>query len=80
MKLTTVKDMKDLLNKFPDDYVVLSSNDEEGNIIKPISGDYAPGLWSEQDGEFLSEEDVNDAIKEGYDVEPYVENAVLLWP
>lgn len=78
--MATVKEMKELLDKFPDDYIVLSSNDDEGNVIREISGQYAPGQWSETDNEYNSEEDIAGSISEGWDVEPYKENAIILWP
>ena len=73
--MATVKEMKALLDKFPDDYIVLSSSDDEGNVIREISGQYAPGQWSDEDNEYHSEEDIADSISEGWDVKPYKENA-----
>lgn len=78
--MATVKEMKDLLDKFPDDYIVLSSSDDEGNVIREISGQFAVGQWNNDADDYSSEEDVADAIAEGWDIEPYQENAIILWP
>jgi hypothetical protein len=71
-----VKQLKKLLEKFPDNYEVVISSDGEGNSYSPLAdaGEtmyVADSTWS---GEIRSEEDCKD-----FD-EDYKENAVVLWP
>lgn len=75
----TVKELKEFLEQFPDDYTVLVSIDDEGNGFNELSGSFTTGAW--EDGDLLSEEDIAAAAGMiGEEPWPYVENAVLLWP
>lgn len=75
----TVKELRKFLEQFPDDHIVITSIDDEGNGFNELSGQYMLGAW--EDGELLSEEDIADSASMiGMEPWPYVENAILLWP
>ncbi len=72
-----VKELIEILQKLPQDYLVVKSKDAEGNDFSPLDEAtvemYIPSsTWS---GEISNEEEHAE-----YHDEPYVANAVVLWP
>lgn len=72
----SIKDLKELLNEFPDDWDVVLSIDEEGNGFHKMSGynlcriDPADGYYIEPQFE---DEDEKELTKDKA-------NAIVLWP
>ena len=86
MSAMTVKKMKEALDEFEDNAVLILSSDGEGNSFSPIPDDcfYSTGVYypeSTWSGSFK-----DDAWKEGedYDAEDYEDRkgkkCVVLWP
>ena len=72
-----VKDLKNLLAVYPDDFDVVLARDAEGNTFSPIfcvdSGFYKPNSsWS---GRYTAEDEL--AMQKG---DPLKNNAVCMWP
>ena len=71
----TIKELKDQLNKYPDDMPVVLSQDSEGNQHRPLA-DVSDGLYEpefEWAGMVLAEEDEETASDKAY-------QACVLWP
>ena len=53
----TVKQLRELLKKLPDDQLVVLSKDSEGNGFSPMSENYSDGFYSGRSwcGEFSNE-------------------------
>lgn len=80
-----VKELKELLNAFQDDDIVIMSKDSEGNRFSPLcdieEGKYvAESSWS---GEVGIRELTQELIEDGFSEEDYFEegeNAIVLYP
>lgn len=69
-----IKELKEILSKYPDDFEVVMSSDEEGNSFSPLAdfgiGSYVPETtWG---GEVFMGEEVEE--------EGLSENCIVLWP
>jgi len=84
-KYIDVKDLKEMLNGFNDNDIIVMSSDEEGNNYSPLSGIFEGSYQaeSERSGEIgLRELKVED-IKNGYSEDDLFEdgiNAIVLYP
>lgn len=76
----TKKTLIEALKDFPDDMQVIMSKDGEGNNFSPLAEaagpyQYTPdSTWS---GEIKNEDDAEEGDE---DDEPFVPNAIVLWP
>lgn len=80
-KNKTVADLIEYLKTLPQEAIVILSADSEGNGFSPWCGDHAEGRYVEEStysGEFHSDEFLEEAIQEGWEIEG--ERAVVLWP
>lgn len=58
-----VKELRELLSKFPDNLLVVSSIDSEGNKFTPMDSDHSKGVFDEVDWEFHDPSDPDEDME-----------------
>jgi len=59
IEIVTVGDLKQFLKDVPDDYEVILSKDEEGNVFSPLSGGISFGNYAAENA-FIGDFEFND--------------------